>query len=201
MTKNPKFNNRPNDHVIYYFNPNPLLGNDVVRHDVWISRAPAVVGIIFALGLEGGVRVLVIKRSKNMREEPLKFGAPSGYLDWEETGFEGITREIYEETSLYLPNYKDFLVFNNKEQPFYVQTDPTKDKNQNVSLTYVMVYNFSDHQNFFPEYVEKYINKETAKVEWLNLNDFYNIDNREWAFNHDERIKMAHKYYNKNMKW
>lgn len=197
MTKKPKFNNTPNDHFrMKYSTPQGNVGLDY-----WISRAPAVVGIIFALGLEGGVRVLVIKRSKNMREEPLKFGAPSGYLDWDESGFEGITREVFEETSLYLPDYKPFLAYNNKEQPFYVQSDPEKDKNQNISLTYVMVYNFKDSPEFFPEEILKYTDKETAQVEWLNLNDFYNKDNREWAFNHDKRIEMAHEYYNKHMKF
>ena len=199
MTTKPEFNNRPNDHIRFGFDSKTY--EKPIKIDYWISRAPAVVGIIFTLGLEGGVRVLVIKRSKNMREEPLKFGAPSGYLDWDETGFEAITREVFEETSLYLPDYSPFLMYNNNKQPFYVQSDPTKDKNQNVSLTYVMVYNFKDSPDFFPEEIEKYTDRETAKVEWLNLNNFYNTDNREWAFNHDERIKMAHEYYNKNMKW
>lgn len=194
----PIFNNIPNEHLMLCYNSSHT--NVKIKKDFWISRAPAVVGIIFALGLEGGVRVLVIKRSKNMREEPLKFGTPSGYLDFNETGFEGITREVFEETSLYLPDYKPFLVGNNKEQPFYVQSDPKKDKNQNISLIYVMVYNFKDSPDFFPEKIEKYIDRETAQVEWLNMNDFYNTDNREWAFHHDERIKMAHEFFNKNMK-
>ncbi|RLF56675.1 MAG: hypothetical protein DRN27_09240, partial [Thermoplasmata archaeon] len=184
MTTKPEFNNRPNDHIRFGFDSKTY--EKPIKIDYWISRAPAVVGIIFTLGLEGGVRVLVIKRSKNMREEPLKFGAPSGYLDWDETGFEAITREVFEETSLYLPDYSPFLMYNNNKQPFYVQSDPTKDKNQNVSLTYVMVYNFKDSPDFFPEEIEKYTDRETAKVEWLNLNNFYNTDNREWAFNHDE---------------
>jgi 8-oxo-dGTP pyrophosphatase MutT (NUDIX family) len=190
----PKFNNRPNPHVI-----NKIFeGNKyVVNHDYWISRAPAVVGIVFAFGVEGGSRVLVIQRSKNMREEPLKFGAPSGYLDWDETGFEGMTREVYEETSLYLPTYENFMIFNNNKQPFFVQDDPKKDKNQNVSLTYLLAYDFYDHQDFFPKEIERYSNHETMRVEWLKLSDFFN-ESREWAFNHDERIVMAHKFFNNN---
>jgi len=190
----PKFNNRPNPHVIHRYDSGTGIK---LNQDYWISRAPAVVGIIFAYGVDGGPRVLVIRRSKNMREEPNKFGAPSGYLDWDETGFEGMTREVYEETSMYLPDYTDFLIYDNKKQPFFVQDDPKKDKNQNVSLTYLLVYDFKDHQDFFPVDIEKYKDSETAEVQWLRLSDFYNAL-YEWAFNHDERIKMALEYFNKN---
>lgn len=190
----PRFNNTPNEHFrMSYQTPHGNVGLDY-----WISRAPAVVGIIFAYGVEGGSRVLVIKRSNNMHDEPNKYGAPSGYLDWDETGFEGMTREVFEETSLYLPDYEPFLVFDNKKQPFFVQDDPTKDKNQNVSLTYLLVFDFINDPESFPIEIEKYYDKETAKVEWLKLSDFFN-KSREWAFNHDERIVMAHKYINLNL--
>lgn len=191
----PKFNNRANDHVVFAVHSEH--SGLKMRQDYWVSRAPAVVGIIFAFGVEGGTRVMVIKRSKNMRDEALKYGAPSGYLDWDESGFEGVTREVYEETSLYIPNYESFLIFDNNKQPFFVQDDPRKDKNQNISLTYVIAYDFNGHQEFFPQDVEKYTDHETEKVEWLKLSDFYN-ESREWAFNHDERIKMALEYFNKN---
>ena len=68
----------------------------------WISKAVAVVGIIFANTVDG-LHVLVIKRSNTMRDEPKKFGVPSGFLDWEETLHEAMIREVYEETSIYLP--------------------------------------------------------------------------------------------------
>ena len=188
----PKFNNRPNEHL--------MLGLDTsihkIRRDIWISRACAVVGIIFAFGVEGGTRVLVIKRSKKMSDEPNKYGAPSGYLDFNESGFDGMIREVFEETSMYLPEYNSFLIFDNNKQPFFVQDDPKKDRNQNISLTYVIGYNFIGHQDFFPIDIENYTNHETASIEWLKLWDLE--ENREWAFNHDEIIKMGLKYFNKN---
>jgi 8-oxo-dGTP pyrophosphatase MutT (NUDIX family) len=188
-----KFKNKPNPHVIYHYND---FNGIKVKQDYWISRASAVVGIVFAFGVEGGGRVLVIKRSAKMRDEPLKYGAPSGYLDWNETGFEGMVREVYEETSLYLPNYDPFLIFDNNKQPFYVHTDPLTDKNQNVSLTYLMVYDFSKEPDFFPKEIQDYTDKETAEVLWLRLQDFYNT-HYEWAFNHNNRIEMAMRYYKK----
>jgi len=192
-TLKPIFTNRPNRHIVHIVEED---NNRLVNHEYWISRAPAVVGIIFAFGVEGGPRVLVIKRSENMPDEPNKYGAPSGYLDWDETAFDGMIREVYEETSMYLPDYNPFLKFNNYEQPFYVHTDPTTDTKQNVSLTYVMVYDFKSHQEFFPEDIKEFTDFETAKVEWLKLQDFYNSE-YEWAFNHDKRIEMALRYYNK----
>ena len=189
----PKFNNKPNEHL--------MLGLDTsihkIRRDIWISRACAVVGIVFAFGVEGGTRVLVIKRSKKMRDEPNKYGAPSGYLDFNESGFDGMTREVFEETSMYLPDYNSFLKFDNNKQPFFVQDDPKKDRNQNISLTYIIVYDFIGHQDFFPINIENYTDHETIGVEWLKLSDFYN-ESKEWAFNHDERIKMALEYFNEN---
>lgn len=195
MTK-PKFNNKPNPHLIYHYDNGDRVK---IHQDYWISRASAVVGIIFAFGVEGGSCVLVIKRSKKMREEPNKYGAPSGYLDWDESGFDGMIREVYEETSMYLPDYDPFLITNNDRQPFYVQSDPKKDKNQNISLTYILAFDFSDSPDFFPKDIENYSDKETAQVQWLSLDDFYN-SKYEWAFNHDERIKMALKHFNNNFK-
>lgn len=191
-TLKPIFKNKPNPHVIYNYDS----GDGVkVNQDFWVSRACAVVGIVFAFGVEGGPRVLVIKRSAEIPDEPNKYGAPSGYLDWNETGFDAMNREVYEETSMYLPDYDPFLIFNNYEQPFYVHSDPTT-KFQNVSLTYVMVYDFNGHPDFFPLDIENYSDFETAKVEWLKLQEFYN-SNYEWAFNHNKRIEMALRYYNK----
>ena len=188
----PKFSNRPNPHVMYRYSD----GQGVkINQDYWISRAPAVVGIVFAFGIEDGGRVLVIKRSKNMREEANKYGAPSGYLDWDESGYEGMVREVYEETSLYLPNYSDYVVFDNNKQPFFVNDDPKKDKNQNVSLVYILVLDFKNNPDVFPVDIENYTDHETAQVWWLKLSYFYNVE-MEWAFNHDERIKMALNYFN-----
>jgi len=180
----PKFNNVENEHLIFQLHN----GDTNIRRNIWISRAPAVVGIVFAFGLED-TRVLVIRRSKNMLDEPLKLGAPSGYLDWNESGYEGMTREVYEETNMYLPNYEQFLIYDNK-QPFYVQTEPAKDKHQNVSLSYVLAYDFTGHEEFFPKEIEEHTNHEIAAVIWMKLSDFYN-NKYEWAFNHDKRIETA----------
>jgi ADP-ribose pyrophosphatase YjhB (NUDIX family) len=184
----PKFNNKINEHIIIHVESN----NKIFHKDVWISRSVAVVGVVFALN-EDGYNVLIVKRSDKM-DEGGKYCLPCGYLDWDETGFESVTREIHEETSLYTPDYEKFLYLNNKEQPCFIQTDPTKDKNQNVSLVYIMVYNFYDNILKFPNDIVKYKNEETAEVQWLNLTDLEDLKKYNWAFNHDLRIIEALKY-------
>ena len=62
-----------------------------------------------------------------------------------------------------------------------------------------MVYDFKGHEDFFPTEIENHTDHETTKVEWLKLQEFYN-SKYEWAFNHDKRIEMALRHYNKTEK-
>jgi 8-oxo-dGTP pyrophosphatase MutT (NUDIX family) len=177
MTK-PKFNNKPNKHL-------------------WVSRAVAVVGIVFAITLDG-MKVLIAKRSDKMMDEAGKYGIPCGYLDWNETTFDGMTREVYEETSLYLPDHAYHLVTNNNKIPFTIHDSPANNR-QNVSLLFLSVYNFSPRMDMFPVDIEQYTNEETSEVKWISLTDFYlKYDHEyEWAFNHNETIKEAVKHFNR----
>src|ERR1035437_8405705 len=174
----PKFHNRANPQI-------------------WISRAPALVGVIFMLHTDG-VHVLIIKRS-NIMDEPNKYAAPSGYLDWDETGYEGIIRELYEETSFYLREYEKFCVFDNNKEPFFTQTNPKADKKQNVSIYYISVYDFTENVDKFPFDIEKFKCNETAEIKIMPVKTFFNSQ-LDWAFHHDERIKQALEFLNKNYK-
>lgn len=179
MTKpKPKFNNKPNRHI-------------------WVSRAVAVVGVVFAITLDG-MKVLIAKRSENMMDEAGKYGIPCGYLDWNETTFEGMTREVYEETSLYLPDYQLYLVNGDNTKPFTIHDSPANNR-QNVSLLFLSIYNFSPRMDLFPSDIEQYKNEETSEVKWMSIQEFYLKYDQEyqWAFNHNETIKEAVKYFNK----
>jgi 8-oxo-dGTP pyrophosphatase MutT (NUDIX family) len=187
-----KFNNTPNERIQFRY----TTKNGTQALDYWISRAVAVVGVVFAIK-ENNMHVLITKRSDKMRDEAGKFGVPCGYLDWDETGFEGMTREVYEETSLYLPDYKNYLVYNNNEKPFIIKDNP-KDNRQNISMIYISVYNFNPRPDLFPVNVETYKDKETAMVKWMPLIEFYGKYNEmEWAFHHDDTIKLAVEQFNK----
>jgi ADP-ribose pyrophosphatase YjhB (NUDIX family) len=157
------------------------------------------VGVIFIYGI-AGFRVLITQRSNKMMDEAGKFGVPCGYMDWEETGYLGMMREVYEETSFYMPDYEKYLIFNNDKQPFFVKDDPTKDKRQNVSLLYVSAYDFEGKADKFPlAELEAFTCKETAKVMLMKVVEFFGTKvNYDWAFSHDETIQLALQYFNKN---
>ena len=156
---------------------------------LWESRSPAVVGIILAI-VKDNIYVLTEKRSA-MMDEPNKWAVVSGYMDWDETGIEAIIRETYEETSFHIPKWKNRLVFDNDEQPFYVHTDPKTDAKQNVSLSYIFIYEMDK----LPMEVEQFQDKEIDAVKWMEISEVFKES--QWAFNHDERIEMAvEKYQN-----
>ncbi len=192
MTDKPKFNNTPNDH----FQMRYATQQGTTRLDYWLSRSVAVVGAVVAMHPISGMNILVTKRTMQMRDEAGKHGIPCGYLDWDESCFEAMTREVYEETSLYLPDYKEFLLGSN-DKPVGIHDQPTRDKRQNVSLIYLSVYDFHEKMDAFPLHVEKYSDKETELVKWMPLSEFYGRYDMEyeWAFRHNETIKEVMSYF------
>ena len=191
----PKFNNKPNAHVRYNYND----GSGVkIDQDFWISRSTAIVGVVLA-STRDGLQILITKRSKKMRDEANKVGVTCGYLDWGETRYEAMIREVYEETSLYLPEYEKMLIYNNNQEAIIIKDNPNTDKRQNVSHIFLSVFDFTDCPDKFPLFVELYSSKETAWVKWMKLLTFYETyTNYDWAFHHDETIINAIKFFNKN---
>jgi len=159
-------------------------------NNYWISRSCAVVGLVIAK-YKGFVYVLLEKRSEIM-DEPNKYALPSGYIDFNENGYEGIERELFEETGFYIPNFRESLKFNNNNEPFYVHTDPNTDAKQNVSLTYIFIYDFSRIE--MPMQIENFKNHEIAEVKWCNITDLPKSE--LFAFHHLDRIDLAiNKYF------
>jgi 8-oxo-dGTP pyrophosphatase MutT (NUDIX family) len=199
MELSKKFNNRSNDHVFYGFNSQST--GIKIKQDFFVGRATALVGVILAFTPDG-LSVLITKRSDKMRDEANKVGIPCGYLDWDESRYEGMMREIYEETSLYMPDYEKYVIFNNNKEAFYVKDNPKTDKRQNVSHLFLTVYDFAkseEAKKAFPIGIEAFTCRETTWVKWMKIVDFYaTYMNYEWAFNHDETIKSALKFFNSN---
>lgn len=186
----PKFNNIPNEFV---------PAGTKSKNDYWMSRAGSISGFIFARcdEINGGMmNALITKRSETMMDESNKYCVPCGYFDWGENGYEVMIREIYEETSLYLPDYKKFIIFDNHQQPFYVETRPSNNR-QNIELMYITVLEFGKDKESFPMFVENYTNKEIVAAIWMDWYTFIHANNGlEWAFNHNIRIQDAQLYYN-----
>ena len=179
----PKFNNRPN----WEFHG--------VGASYWVSRSVAVEMFLWAytMAVENPeLHILTIQRSENMPDEPNKICCPCGYLDWDENGFEGLIREVYEETSLYLNDIQTYMVSTNNRQPFYTETNPNSNKKQNIVLLYTGFYNFGEDP--LPD-IESYTCPETKRVRWMKFSEFEKEKNRnDWAFNHNKRIEQSYNF-------
>jgi len=176
----PEFNNRPNQCI---------LGVDGKQY--WISRSPAVVAVVFAIHKDN-IFVMAEKRSSKMEDSPNKWAVPSGYLDWDETGSEAVERELWEELKFFKLKYDSHLIADNDEQPFYVNTNPTENR-QNVALTYGYVYDFSDSLTL-PKLCKS---DEVSITQWIPIDRVKNSEMYDWAFSHDDRIEMAVTYFKK----
>lgn len=168
----PTFKNRPN------------ASHKVGNREIWESRSPAVVGIIFAFA-NNNLYVLAEKRSKNMPDEPGKWVVPCGYMDWDESGWDALRREIYEETSFFIDKFKKNLVYDNDKEPFFVKTTPDENR-QNIAINYCLLFDFE--KTGLPKTVEKYKDHEVDQVKWV---DYKEIDDYPWGFEHEKRIEMA----------
>lgn len=152
-----------------------------ITHDgreIWESRSVAIVPIIMAYSNDG-IHILAQKRSKLM-DFPEMWTLPCGYLDWDETGWDAVRREVFEETSFLIDKHIDKLKRSNNRKPIDVNTNIDENL-QNVALIYKLCFYFDK----LPLYVEKHKTSETLEVKWIKLKDIHNY---EWAFNHDKLI-------------
>ena len=154
----------------------------------WESRSCAVEVNLFAI-YKSEIYVLIEKRSATMMDSPNLWAIPSGYLDYDESGWEAAMRELYEETGLDITQYKDSIVENNNEDAFHVITHPSHNR-QNVILEYCVVLNFDKSGQAFPIELEDFKNKEIEKIRWMNISEL-DHNGYEWAFKHNERILNA----------
>lgn len=166
---------------------------------LWSGRYCAVTGVLFWVKnpinfyswlfdytneVLDEVYVLIEKRGTGAADFRGKWCMPCGFLECDESGEEGISREFYEETGIKVSS-KNWTLFN-------VQTNPEKCNNGNVTIRYSMdirnEYDINDAKDL-PKPNYKNINgeaNEVADVKWIKLSE---IDNYEWCFNHDELLK------------
>lgn len=150
------FNNREN---ICYSKKN--IGDK----KIWDSRSVAVcIMVQFDQGF------LVLKRGSHLMHGG-KWSMPCGYLDRDEDIYEAASRELYEETGLFIDSDRF------REIGFYeVVSNPDKDELQNVT--------FHFHIGV-PKNIVKTDGKESISHSWVTKT---NIEDYEIVFNHDERI-------------
>lgn len=150
---------------------------------LWSGRYCAVTGIVYCKvnfphfkdNDVCDVYVLIEKRGKNTPDFQGKWCLPCGFLEANESGVEGVSRETFEETGIKINEEKFKLIG--------VQTNPFKSNKGHVTLRYAAEVDYM----MTPNYCN--INGEVNEVEdtrWVNVNQ---IDKYDWAFGHDELIK------------
>ena len=155
-----------------------IIDNEEREH--WISRSIAVVVFVFAKDIYGDTYILAEQRGKRTPDPEYvgKYCVPCGYLDYDETIVQAAQRELMEETGLNLPTL-DFKLVN-------INDIPESDKRQNITFRYVVNLDvpIEDLSKLFTTK-----NSEKDEVESIKFIKLSNINNYEWAFNHQELIK------------
>ena len=171
------------------FKNKPNTGHIVNGKVIWESRSPALVAVIICL-YEDEDYVLLAQRGEVAADYQGLWNVPCGYLDWDENGFEGVCREVYEETGLYIPNHISYTNDSWLYQPFYVNTEITENR-QNVALNYGLYFKTLELPKLSTSNCEEF---EVSQVKWVRISDIgdYNL-----AFRHDKRIKYFYELIKK----
>lgn len=160
--------------------------------EYWISRAHAVVGIVYTIH-NGSIFFLVSKRGCGCPDNVGYWACTCGYLDWGETRKDAVRRELYEELGLDLSVYpKEYI------EHFCTVDDPNRDARENIVSRYLIKV---DYESTNDKLSKGEINNNTEsrggekdEVEEIRFIDSDFIDYFEWAFNHGEILKEVVKY-------
>lgn len=163
---------------------NPMY--EVDGKPIWHSRSVALHEILFLRLLPDVDYILLTKRSDRCPDEIGKAANVSGYLDWNESAYEGLCREYYEETRLERDKLirTSILIQGSYEQPYYVQSDPDQDARQNVAMRFRMQFLVNE----LPLIQET---EETSDVEWVSMHTLFSLlkEPGQFAWNHAEVIR------------
>jgi len=150
--------------------PNTFVEIDGDFH--WISRSVAVVAVVVWKNM-----ILITKRGPKVTATD-KWCVPCGYLDWDESATQCVLRELYEETGLNLNDYE----YSGLDSPYEIVTDPRVNSKQDVALHYLLIINSPTEPQFD---ISKTDSTEVQDIKWIKRSE---IDNHDFAFNHDKRI-------------
>lgn len=172
-----KFNNRQNEKV---------TKDTIGDREIWVPRSPALVGIII-LNHKGTKYVLMGERGIGTPDFQGYWNMPCGYLDWNESGTEGIYREVFEETMVDLKSLieSNTVLKNNLDQPWYVNHYQDSNK-QNITLRFGVELDYLQEE--LPELSDKYSEPdEVGELMWI---DVTKVDDLELvAFDHKQVLK------------
>lgn len=151
---------------------------DAIKHAFigWFSRSMATAVFVFCMDKDGKWHILASERGEEAADFRGKWNCVCGYLDYSETMIECAARELYEEVGLKLSH--DLFTF-------YSINDKVTENRQNVTFRYFVKitdrtiddFEFSKDNNE---------GKEVGEIKWIPVDE---IDNFEWAFDHDSIVK------------
>lgn len=178
--KKPKFNSVENKCI---------KGED--GQSYWISRSPAVTGLIYVYNSsEDQYYVAIVKRGKGAPDYNGYYCAPCGYSNWNETLYDGMRREVFEEIGLNLELHKnelddDYDVEDFGEvQPIFINSDPKSNK-QNITAYFAYLISSETLPELSMENSEP---DESEEVLWVKMED---LDKYEFCFGHLEKIRKG----------
>ena len=145
--------------------------------EYWISRSCAVVGLIVN-GVGNKTCIAASKRGIGCPDYVGCWNIPCGYIDYDETIKQAVSREIYEEIGLRIPNERWILES--------IEDDPKENKRQNIVFRFLTPYH-KEYGEFTNENCEP---NEVDEIKWIPVDE---VDNYEWAFNQKELIKRIFK--------
>jgi ADP-ribose pyrophosphatase YjhB (NUDIX family) len=153
----------------------------------WVSRSVALIGLISASVSADREYVLISQRGTGTPDPHFVgwWNLVCGYLDWNESAREGLLREAWEETGLDLLACEQQGWCQVSEQPMLVQSDPTKDARQNISLVFKVVLSVPNLPTLSTDYADP---DEVSAVKWLPLQR-ERVDELNFAFGHGDLIR------------
>lgn len=174
---------------------------------VWLSRSPAVMSIVVAIvgrwWEQKKFYVITSVRGKDTPDFQGHHCCPCGYLDWDEDGWQGAAREIWEETNFNVLNViksKELLTNGNSykvkiidnyygNQPYFVNSSPSANR-QNITLGYALSFAVSKKEAL-PSLSGINVNKdnfqEVFSADWIPYEEILTPKYR-FAFHHDMKI-------------
>lgn len=143
---------------------------------LWSGRYCAVTGIVWYVDIMTDKNYFLIsKRGSGAADFQGKWCLPCGFLEANETGEDGVLREIKEETGVTV-DFKPIF--------FSVETDPQYCNNGNVTLRYICPM----HEMVKPKYEN--INgeeNEVADLRWISEDE---IGLYDFCFNHEDILYL-----------
>lgn len=146
----------------------------------WRSRSVAVVGFVFCKNEDGEWCVLLEQRGTGAPNENGKWCVITGYLDYNEDGKMGVSRECKEETGVDLRSEQftfDSVCFETTGE-------------QNVCLRYTCILGGSKCTNDYPLTDQYNEEGETSDIKWVPISL---LSSYVFAFDHEAMIPFISK--------